>query len=184
MTPAAAVLAFREALERRSWQEAADLVHPEDARRRQREDVNRLAAALAASGFSKEQGLGSGHWDRELFADLPSQELVDCAMAGYGSALADTTIDVDRVPPALSEQLTAMLLEMANQVDSLHAVNLRGSRMTSSPARSSSARARFASRVSSTASRRFSRASSSVAPWVLAPGNSSTNATYPSGTLR
>jgi hypothetical protein len=58
MTPAAAVLAFRAALERRSWQEAADLVHPDDARRRQREDINRLAAALAASGFRRKQGLG------------------------------------------------------------------------------------------------------------------------------
>ena len=50
--------------------------------------------------------------------------------------------------------------------------------MTSAPFRSSSATARLASRVSSTASRRAARVSSRVAPWVFAPGSSSTNLGY------
>jgi hypothetical protein len=42
---------------------------------------------------------------------------------------------------------------------------------------------RFASKTMATASSRFVRASSIVAPCVLAPSSSSTNATYPPGTL-
>src|SRR5882757_8208596 len=42
----------------------------------------------------------------------------------------------------------------------------------------------FASKTISTASFKFARASSSVAPCVFAPGSSSTNAAYPSGNFR
>ena len=57
MDPAAAVLAFRAALERRSWQEAADLVHPDTALERQRADLNRIAVSIAANVRRRELGI-------------------------------------------------------------------------------------------------------------------------------
>ena len=72
---------------------------------------------------------------------------------------------------------------MSNKVDSLHWVGRsNGSRVTVCPASACSASSRFAANTSSTASRRLALASSRVAPCVLAPGNSSIDAMYPSGT--
>jgi hypothetical protein len=93
-------------------------------------------------------------------------------------------IDVYGVAPSLAQQRTAMEFKMANEVEPLHSLaTTSGSRITSRPWIDSSDRARFASITSSSASARLSRASSSVTPWVLAPGTSSTKPTYPSGTF-
>ena len=80
-----------------------------------------------------------------------------------------------RVFAAFPKQNAAVLLKVANKVVTLHAAGSSiFSRMTSCPWIVSSARVRLASRTSSTAFARFARASSSVAPCVLAPGSSST----------
>ena len=63
-----------------------------------------------------------------------------------------------------------------------HEICAKGSRITDLSRRSSSASVRLASRTNRTASRRLDRASSRLAPWAFAPGNSSTNPIYPSGT--
>lgn len=58
MSPEAVVLAFRRALERQAWHEAANLVHPEDARRLQQADIRRLAGWMAAARFRQKPGVG------------------------------------------------------------------------------------------------------------------------------
>src|SRR5439155_11159157 len=63
-----------------------------------------------------------------------------------------------------------------NEVAALQAGRRSGSRMTSLPPSDSSASVRLVSRTKRTASTRLERASSSVSPWVLAPGSSSTKA--------
>ena len=79
------------------------------------------------------------------------EELVALAMAGHARGFTGAGVDVDRVAAALTEQHAAVPLQMPDQIDPLHAGSLSGSRMTSAPVRSSSARARFAASVSSTA---------------------------------
>lgn len=56
MTPQATVEAFWSALGRRTWQEAADLIHPDDAARRQRSDLNMIGACLAANEWREASG--------------------------------------------------------------------------------------------------------------------------------
>jgi hypothetical protein len=50
----------------------------------------------------------------EIFADLPSEEVVDFAMTGYGGRFARLAVDVHRVAASLSEKYTAVLFEVAN----------------------------------------------------------------------
>lgn len=65
---------------------------------------------------------------------------------------------------AFAKQFAAVRLKMSDEIPTLHPEAIfRGSRITSSSPASSLARARFASSTSATASRRFSRTSSSVA---------------------
>ena len=85
------------------------------------------------------------------------------------------TVDVEGYRERREKQLIQMAKRMADQVAKLHAAfRSSRSRMTSTPFRFSSASRRLASRTSSIASFRFSRASSRVDPWVFAPGSSST----------
>ena len=58
MSPEAVVLAFRRALERQAWLEAANLVHPDDARRLQQADIRRLAGWMAAARLRQKPGVG------------------------------------------------------------------------------------------------------------------------------
>jgi hypothetical protein len=74
------------------------------------------------------------------------------------------------VRAALAKQLTAVTLEMTDELHALQAVSLKRSRMTETCASSCSLSARFASRTSITASWRFARASSSVAPCAFGAG--------------
>jgi hypothetical protein len=85
---------------------------------------------------------------------------------------------------AFAVKLAAMPLQMADKIGTFQAAGrIRVSRMTSAPSSDCSDISRFASKTILTASSKFVRASSRVAPYVLAPGSSSTNATYPSGTF-
>jgi hypothetical protein len=126
--------------------------------------------------------LDAGLWNAEVLADFGGEKLVELAMPGNGRHLALGSIDVHGMRTAFSKELTAVTLEMTNEVGALHAESLKGSRMTEAFASACSLRARLASRTSVTASCRFARASSSVAPCEFAPGSSSIKAMKPSGT--
>jgi hypothetical protein len=52
------VLAFRRALERQAGLEAANLVHPDDARRLQQADIRRLAGRMAAARLRQKPSVG------------------------------------------------------------------------------------------------------------------------------
>lgn len=123
------------------------------------------------------RSLGARNRHLEVSADLPGEKLVDFAVAGKGRRLVCVRIHVDGVIGAFTKQAAAVSLEVTNKIDALHAVSRRGSRITPSPAESWRASVRLASSTRATASSRLARASSRVAPWVLAPGSSSTKAT-------
>jgi len=94
------------------------------------------------------------------------------AVPRNGRGFACTSVHVDRMSRALAEQLASLGFEVPDEIPPLHrAAIFRGSRITSPSPASSLASARLASSTSSAASRRFSRASSRVAPCVLAPGS-------------
>ena len=96
----------------------------------------------------------------------PNREmLVDLTVPRYGRDLSSGAVHVDRMAPTLSQQFAAVRFEVAHEIAALHPLAIfRGSRITSPSPTSSRARARLASRTISTASRRFARASSRVAP--------------------
>lgn len=58
-------------------------------------------------------------------------------MSGNSGSLARSRVDIDGVIGALAEEFAAVLLQMSEQVASLHAVIRSGSRITSTPAMSS-----------------------------------------------
>ena len=72
MTPQATFEAFWSALDRHAYQEAADLVHPDSARKRQRQDLNLIQACLSAMDHRRATGQASdgvlimGTSEREL----------------------------------------------------------------------------------------------------------------------
>ena len=95
---------------------------------------------------------------------------------GIAEVFWGAAIHVDGMVAAFAQELSAMLFKMSDQIAPLHAaVIASGSRRTSAPCNDSSAKSRFAWSTISTASFKFSRASS-VAPYVFAPGSSSTKA--------
>lgn len=100
----------------------------------------------------------------QVAADLASEELIDFAMPRHGGHFARRGVHIDRMVTALAKQPASMGLKMTDEINPLHAVSNSGSRMTSAPCDSSATKFRFASSTNSTASRRFARASSSVAP--------------------
>jgi hypothetical protein len=56
-------------------------------------------------------------WQRDQDAEQAvGEELVDLAMAGYRHRLASGAIHIDRVPAAFTEELAAVLLQMADQI--------------------------------------------------------------------
>jgi hypothetical protein len=95
-------------------------------------------------------------------ADL-RKEIVDLAVTRNGRRFPRCAVDVHGMFASLAKENTPAFLQMANQVAAFYsAARTSGSRMTSFPSMDSSARARFASRTSSTASARLARASASV----------------------
>src|SRR4029077_17281353 len=103
-------------------------------------------------------------------------------MAGNGGRFTGRAVDVHAMTPSFTEKLNTMAFEVTDQIDPFHEIEASGSRITILFRRDSSANARLDSNTSWTASLTFVRASSILSPCVFAPGNSSTNATYPSGT--
>jgi hypothetical protein len=122
-------------------------------------------------------------WNAEILADLSGEVLVDFGVTRNGRCPAGGT-DEDRMASTLPKQTTTALLQVADQRAPFHALTLSVSRMTGPLPVDCWANSRLASRTIATASWRFARASSSVAPCVLAPGSSSTKPMYPSGTWR
>jgi len=134
---------------------------------------SRIARRLTARSMTR---WASGLRNLQVTADLPREIVVDLPVARNSRALAHGAIDVNRMSATLTEEHAAARLQMPDELDPLHADMPSGSRMTSAPTKSSSARVRLASSTSSTASRKLALASSSVVPWLFAPGSSSTNA--------
>ena len=112
----------------------------------------------------------------ELPANETCQEIVDFGMTGY-RALPRRSREVHPpgMPGAFLEQRTAVPLQVADEFSPLHKV------ITSHTSRVEAAgreRRSTGSSMRVMASRRFSRASFSVLPWVSAPGTSSVQATH------
>jgi hypothetical protein len=82
-------------------------------------------------------GRSSVFWPRDgcvkILANLSRQKIIDFPVPRDGGALPGASIDVDGMAAALTEQFAALALEVPDEIDSLHAVNLKGSRITSSP---------------------------------------------------
>ena len=112
----------------------------------------------------------------EVHADLSGEIPVDLVVPGNRRNLLGRPVDVEGVVPALAKERAPVLGQVPQQVPALHAVTVMGSLMTAPPPASSRAISRLASITKATASRRFVRASSREAPWLLAPGNSSMKA--------
>ena len=75
-------------------------------------------------------------WRRDLkvSANLEREDFVDLAVTWHRRCFACRTVDVQRMAPAFTQWLAAMLRKVAKQVDSLHpSATIKGSRMTSLP---------------------------------------------------
>lgn len=88
----------------------------------------------------------------QVFANLLSEEIVDLPVTRNRGCFPGSTVDVNTVTAALAEELDTMTLKMTDQVDPLHEMEARGSRITVLFRRDSSASARFDSKTSWTAS--------------------------------
>lgn len=135
------------------------------------------------------EGAGEGMAARDGSVDTMQRTIKKSAaiarviMLPYRRRSAILRIEIDGVASAFARLPASMGMQVPYEVATLHAaVMASDSRMTAGPLIDSSARARFVSTISRTASRRFSRASSSVAPWVFAPGSSSLKPMKPSAT--
>ena len=120
----------------------------------------------------------AGRWPGhlEVCTNLSGEVPVDLVVPGNRRNPFRDPVDVEGVVPALTQEGAPVVCQVSQQVAALHAVTVMGSLMTGPPPASSRAISRLASITRATASRRFVRASSREAPWVLAPGNSSMKA--------
>jgi hypothetical protein len=71
--------------------------------------------------------------DFQILTDLAGEKLVDLPVPRDRGALPSDSVDEDGVAASLAKQLAAMAFEMPDEVDPLHAVSLKGSRITSAP---------------------------------------------------
>ena len=123
--------------------------------------------------FARARGVGLRRGNLEVLTNFLDEVVVDFVVFRHGRRFNCSTVNKNRMLATLTEKLTAAFFEMANEVASFHyAAVEKSSLMTLRPLKDSSANARFASRTSSTASCKFSRVSSRLAPCVFAPGNS------------
>ena len=105
-----------------------------------------------------------------ILTNLAGEELVDFTMPRNGGRLIVLRIVVDAVPAAFAKEAATTRFHMPDEVLPLHAtVRAKGSLETLLPANDLSANSRLASKTSCTASLRFSRASSSIAPACSRP---------------
>src|SRR5262249_36508921 len=110
--------------------------------------------------------------ETQLATNLPHQEFVDFPVPRHRGHLIGRGVDVHAVLTAIAQQRAAMRLQMPDEVVTFHEASSNGSLVTVCPASDLSVSSRFASRTIVTASCRFSRAPTSVAPWVFVPGSS------------
>ena len=81
----------------------------------------------------------------QIFADLLREKFDNLAMSRNGCGFLRATVDIDSVIGAFSQEFTTVLLKVAEQFTTLHAVvSASGSRTTSAPRNDSSANSRFA----------------------------------------
>ena len=95
---------------------------------------------IRASSLEIRLQLPSGERSFQVFTNFLCEKVVDLAMSGNSRGLLLAAVHEHGVLSAFSKQLTPVLLQMANQNFSVHSdVIGNASRMTSRPARSSSA---------------------------------------------
>lgn len=123
---------------------------------------------LPGAGEASRSGAASRRRYPELPTDLARCDVVDLAVARNRCALPGGGVAVHRVAGALAVEPATVLFQVLQKSPPLHRA-IR-SRITSCPSRSSSASSRRISSSSLMASLRFSRASSTVRPWVMASG--------------
>lgn len=104
----------------------------------------------------------------EVLTDLTDQVVGYLGVSGNRGSCARRGVAVDAVICPSAAQLAAMAFQVPQELATLQTSS--GSRITSFPAASRSASSRRTSSKSVTASRIISRASSSVLPWLCAPG--------------
>jgi hypothetical protein len=122
--------------------------------------------------------------DIEVFAYLLRQKVIDFGMSGDRGYLKLVFVDKDAVIGAFPKQRTTASFKVLEEFFPLHQREISSfSRTTVFPAMDRWVRIRFASRIRRIAFFRFFRVSLRVAPWVLAPGSSSTKPMYPSATF-
>src|SRR4051812_14915628 len=114
-----------------------------------------------------------GFGDAQVAANLAREKVVDLGVARKGGGLVVRWIPVDRVVRTLAPQYATVRAQVPQEVAPLHEASTNGSRITSWPAPCSRAISRFVSSTRTSASRRFSRASSCVCPLEFTPGRSS-----------
>lgn len=88
----------------------------------------------------------------KIFADLLCKKVINLSMTGNGRCFAGRAVYIDAVIATLAKKLDIVMFEVADQIDPLHEIRARGSRMTVLSRRLSSANARLATNTSSTAS--------------------------------
>lgn len=83
---------------------------------------------------AKEDKKNLWHRNLEILADFSSKHLVDFPMPRNGRGFTGTAVDKYRMFSAFAKQHTTVLLEMADEVKTLHAAEISsGSRITSFP---------------------------------------------------
>jgi len=117
--------------------------------------------------------------DFKLLANALNRSFLDFAVARHAGDLPVGRIEPDRVRAALAKEAASLPAQVALQVAELHAsTNSSGSRRALGD-RSFSARSRWHSSTSLSASSRFALASPRVSPCEIAAGTSSTKQVYP-----
>ena len=117
------------------------------------------------------------YWrDFQVAANLTCEKVVDLRVSRQIRRDVGRGVDVETLFAAFAKPLATVGFQMANKVSAVHWLRMNGSRVVTRPSSDRSVSSRLVWSTISTASRRFSRASSIVSPWVFAPGSSSMNA--------
>ena len=115
----------------------------------------------------------------KLLADRASCSRLDFAMAWNAGYLTVRGVEPGRMRATFSIQHAAVVPQVALKIRQLHAsTSSMGSRRAPG-AKFSSASCRWASSTDRSASNKFALASSTVSPWEIAAGISSTKQVYP-----
>jgi hypothetical protein len=121
----------------------------------------------------------SGLRNFKLFTNCPNCPFFDFPMAGDTGDLTLRGVQPNGMPATFAIKETTMSAQVPLQVEPFHASGSSMISRTASDERFFSARSRWHSKTSLSASRRFTLASASVSPCEIAAGISSTKQVYP-----